>query len=70
MNKVIGKLRPSQLIQYHAPGAIVDLIEDSVMVTASDDWKIPYSNKIHEQRLEGFLGVSHLKLINDQSKTK
>jgi hypothetical protein len=68
MSKTIGKLRPSQLIHYHAPGAIVELIEDSVMITAADDWKIPYSNRIHEQRLEGYLGLSHLRLINDQEE--
>ncbi len=66
MSKTIGKLRPSQLIHYHAPGAIVELIEDSVMITAADDWKIPYSNRMHEHRLEGYLGLTHLRLINDQ----
>ncbi|WP_423798183.1 DrmB family protein [Neobacillus sp. SAB-20_R2A] len=66
MSRTVGKLRPSQLIQYHAPGAIVDLIEDSVMITAADEWKIPYANRMHEQRLEGYLGLSHLRLINDQ----
>jgi hypothetical protein len=68
MTKVIGKLRPSQLLHYHAPGAIVDLIEDSVMVTAIDDWKIPYTNRLQEQRLESLLKISHLKLINDQEE--
>ncbi len=68
MSNPIGKLRPSQLLHYHAPGAIVDLIEDSVMITAADNWKIPYSNRMHEQRLEGLLGISHLKLINDQEE--
>ena len=66
MNKVLGKLRPSQLIHYHAPGSIVDLIEDSVMITAADSWKIPYVNRIHEERVEGLFGLSHLKLLNDQ----
>ncbi|WP_462411407.1 DrmB family protein [Neobacillus sp. Marseille-QA0830] len=68
MSKTIGKLRPSQLIHYHAPGAIVELIEDSVMITAADDWRIPYSNRIHEKRLEGYLGLSYLRLINDQEE--
>lgn len=68
MSKTIGKLRPSQLIHYHAPGAIVDLIEDHVMITAADEWKIPYSNRMHEKRLEGYLNLSHLRLINDQEE--
>jgi len=66
MNKAIGKLRPSQLMHYHAPGSIVDLIEDSVMITAADNWKIPYSNRVHEERLEEQLNLSHLRLINEQ----
>ncbi|AKL94716.1 hypothetical protein CACET_c12510 [Clostridium aceticum] len=73
MTKELGKLRPSQLISYYAPGSIVDLIEDSVMIVSADQWDIPYENVIYEERLQRYLKINHLKLIggvSDKLKVK
>lgn len=64
--KIIGKLRPSQLLHYHGPGAIVDLLEDSVMITAADEWKIPRGNRYPETRLENMLKIDYVNLISEE----
>lgn len=63
--EVIGKLRPSQLLQYYGPGAIVDLLEDSVMISAADEWRIPRDNRYQEPRLEKMLKIDYVKLISE-----
>ncbi|MGG2093482.1 DUF1998 domain-containing protein [Bacillus sp. S13(2024)] len=63
--EVIGKLRPSQLLHYHGPGAIVDLLEDSVMISAADEWRIPRGNLYQETRLEKMLKIDYVKLISE-----
>ncbi|PEK99499.1 DUF1998 domain-containing protein [Bacillus sp. AFS017336] len=64
--KEIGKLRPTQLLHYHGPGAIVDLLEDSVMISAADEWAIPRENRFHEPRLERMLNIDFIKLISEE----
>ncbi|MFA9397877.1 MAG: DISARM system helicase DrmA [Clostridiaceae bacterium] len=65
---VIGKLRPSQLINYYGPGSIVDLLDKSVMILAADSWGFPNENIIEEPRLQNHLKISKLKLIGGSSK--
>ncbi|MED1011297.1 DUF1998 domain-containing protein [Bacillus mycoides] len=62
----IGKLRPSQLLHYHGPGAIVDLIEDSVVISAADEWSIPRENRYQEPRIERMLNIDYIKLISEE----
>lgn len=64
---IIGKLRPSQLINYYGPGSIVDLIDKSVMILAADSWSFPNENVIEEPRLQNHLKVRNLKLIGGTS---
>ncbi|MBD3107927.1 DUF1998 domain-containing protein [Bacillus sp. AGMB 02131] len=64
-NTEIGKLRPSQLLQYYGPGAIVDLLEDSVVITPADKWYIPRENRYHETRLERMLNIDYIRLVSE-----
>ncbi|MGB9631715.1 MAG: DrmB family protein [Chloroflexaceae bacterium] len=54
-----GKLRPSQIITTFGPGAVVDLPEESVMITGIDLW--PQGPIIQETRLQQALGVKHFR---------
>lgn len=64
MSKELGELRPSQLLFYHGPGSIVDMLSGSVMVMAADLWKVPYSNEVEDERIKRALGISKVKLLN------
>lgn len=57
----VGKLRPTQVISQHGPGAIVDLPKLSVVIAGLDRWS-PHEtrDRIGEPRLEAFLGVEGL----------
>lgn len=56
----VGKLRPTQVVTQHGPGAIVDLPELSVVIASLDDWIVKGSDRVSEPRLEAFLRVSGL----------
>lgn len=56
----VGQVRPSQLVTTFGPGAIVDLREDSAMVTAIDFW--PEGRVFHERFLEARLGVHSFQI--------
>ncbi|WP_428116985.1 DrmB family protein [Candidatus Poriferisodalis sp.] len=56
----VGKLRPTQIVSQHGPGAIVDLPELSVVIAGIDEWKVKGSDRIIEPRLEAFLKASSL----------
>lgn len=56
----VGKLRPTQVVTQHGPGAIVDLPELSVIVASIDSWYPTGADRVSEPRLEAFLKVDHL----------
>lgn len=58
-------LRPSQLLHYHGPGAIVDLIEDTVIICVADQWRIPRDNRYQETRLEKMFQIEYVKLLSE-----
>lgn len=64
MSKELGELRPSQLLFYHGPGSIVDMLSGSIMVMAADLWKIPNINDVEDERIKRALGISKVKLLN------
>lgn len=59
-NPKVGKLRPSQAVTQHGPGAVVDLPELSVLVAGIDLWHPTAEDVVPEPRLERFLGVREL----------
>lgn len=52
----VGKLRPSQAVMQHGPGAVIDLPELSVIVAGIDHWFKGANDRILEPRLEAFIG--------------
>ncbi len=58
-NWVVGKIRPSQLITTFGPGSVVDLPDDSVMISGIDTWK--QGEVVHENRLERALQVGSFR---------
>lgn len=59
-NPSIGKLRPSQVVTQHGPGAVVDLPELSVIVAGTNYWTPTGRDRVFEPRLEAFLHVNKL----------
>ncbi|HUY48531.1 MAG TPA: DUF1998 domain-containing protein [Streptosporangiaceae bacterium] len=59
-NPKVGKLRPSQVVTQHGPGAVVDLPELSVIVAGTDHWWVSGIDRVFEPRLEAFLHVRAL----------
>jgi hypothetical protein len=51
LEKRLGELRPTQLIQSFGVGAMIDLPHFSVMLLGLEDWPVAYSNPIVEERL-------------------
>jgi len=58
-------MRPSQLIYHNGPGAIVDLLDRSVMVMAADTWRIPFQSSIKDERVLQALNKEEIKLLNE-----
>jgi Domain of unknown function (DUF1998) len=56
----VGKLRPSQVVTQHGPGAVVDLPELSVIVGGTNHWFTTGIDRVFEPRLEAFLHVRGL----------
>ena len=60
-----GQVRQSQLLSSYGPGSMLDLPEQSVVVSGLDFWK-PAGRQVHEERLEakvrGLLKRSYLTL--------
>lgn len=56
----VGKLRPSQVVTQHGPGAVVDLPELSVIVGGTNHWHPTGIDRVFEPRLEAFLRVRAL----------
>lgn len=58
--KVVGKLRKTQLVTTFGSGAIVDMPDFSVILAGTNYWK-DNSPSLHEPNLEKLLKVSHFK---------
>jgi hypothetical protein len=54
-SRKVGKLRPSQAVTQHGPGAVIDLPELSVIVAGIDRWYVSSGDRILEPRLEAFI---------------
>jgi hypothetical protein len=66
-------IRPSQLIYQSGPGAVVDLMEKSVMIKAADQWNTWNAPKENDVRITSILGVDHVRVLNenpDRQKVK
>jgi hypothetical protein len=59
-NPKVGKLRPSQVVTQHGPGAVVDLPELSVIMGGTNHWWVSGTDRVFEPRLEAFLHVGAL----------
>ena len=59
-NPMVGKLRPTQVISQHGPGAVVDMPELSVVVASLDAWQERHGDRVTEPRLEACLGADGL----------
>lgn len=59
-NPRAGKLRPSQAVTMHGPGAVVDLPELSVIIAGTNAWYPTPEDRVFEPRLERFLRVRAL----------
>ncbi|MYB11108.1 MAG: DUF1998 domain-containing protein [Acidimicrobiia bacterium] len=59
-NTKVGKLRPTQIVNQHGPGAIVDLPALSVVVAGLDRWHPTGHDRVSEPRLEAFVGATDL----------
>ncbi|MFC4557302.1 DrmB family protein [Virgibacillus kekensis] len=64
MSKTLGELRPSQLIFHHGPGAIVDMLDQSVMIMGADTWKLWDVPTHYDDRVSRLFGVDYIKLLN------
>ena len=53
-------MRPSQAVAQHGPGSIVDLPQLSVIMAGIDYWYPGDLDRVHEPRLERFLGVDSM----------
>ncbi|MBD8032915.1 DUF1998 domain-containing protein [Solibacillus merdavium] len=61
------KIRPSQLIYHSGPGAILDLLDESVMVLAADLWATHGALKDFDKRITKYLKVDHVRILNEQT---
>lgn len=60
-------IRPSQLIYHAGPGAILDLLEETVMVLAADLWNTYGAVKELDPRITKYLNVDHVRILNEQT---
>lgn len=58
-------IRPSQLIYQSGPGAIVDLMDKSVMIKAADQWNTWNATREDDVRITSILGVDHVRILNE-----
>ena len=58
-------IRPSQLIYQSGPGAIVELMDQSVMIKAADQWNTGNAPKENDVRITSILGVNHVRILNE-----
>src|SRR5262245_14259737 len=56
--KILGELRPSQVVSTFGPGAVVDLPTASLIVAGTDYWAPDVARLIDEPRLRSMLRVN------------
>ncbi|WP_078596334.1 DUF1998 domain-containing protein [Evansella clarkii] len=66
MSKEMGLLRPSQLVYHYGPGSIVDMMDQSVMVMATDLWDTKYTPHEKDERITRAIGIDYIKLLNER----
>ena len=60
ISKGAGKLRPTQIVMQHGPGAIVDLPNLSVVIAGLDEWRPTEIDRVSEPRLEAHVRATAL----------
>ncbi|WP_290783311.1 DUF1998 domain-containing protein [Exiguobacterium sp. UBA6309] len=58
-------IRPSQLIYQSGPGAIVELLNQSVIIKSADQWQTHRAPKEKDFRITSFLDVDHVRILNE-----
>lgn len=58
-------IRPSQLIYQSGPGAIVELLNQSVIIKSADQWATSKAPREKDVRITSFLGVDHVRILNE-----
>lgn len=58
-------IRPSQLIYQSGPGAIVELLNQSVIVKSADQWHTRRAPQEKDVRITSLLGVDHVRILNE-----
>ncbi|MBD7970414.1 DUF1998 domain-containing protein [Paenibacillus gallinarum] len=58
-------IRPSQLIYQSGPGAIVELLNQSVIIKSADQWNTDRAPQEKDVRITSFLGVDHVRILNE-----
>ncbi|PKH10673.1 DrmB family protein [Planomicrobium sp. MB-3u-38] len=67
MKNEVGEVRPGQLITTYGPGAIMDAVNDSLMIMDINYWDQNLET-IHDKRLAGFLKKNYFKKIPVKGK--
>ncbi|USY50653.1 DUF1998 domain-containing protein [Bacillus altitudinis] len=65
MNQQSETIRPSQLIYQSGPGAIVELLYQSVIVKSADQWQTRRAPQEKDVRITSFLKVDHVRILNE-----
>lgn len=58
-------IRPTQLIYQSGPGAIVELLNQSVIVKSADQWHTARAPQEKDVRITSFLGIDHVRVLNE-----
>ncbi|MGG2016462.1 DrmB family protein [Bacillus sp. S10(2024)] len=67
MKNEVGEVRPGQLVTTYGPGAIMDSVNDSIMVLDINYWSNA-TDIIYDKRLAEFLRKDYFKKISDKGK--
>ncbi|MEE1130252.1 MAG: DUF1998 domain-containing protein [Caryophanon sp.] len=65
MSQQSETIRASQLIYQSGPGAIVELLNGSVIVKSADQWNTSKAPKEKDARITSFLQVDHVRILNE-----
>lgn len=65
MSQQAETIRPSQIIYQSGPGAIVELLSQSVIVKSADQWQTSRAPQEKDARITSFLKVDHVRILNE-----
>lgn len=65
MSQQAETIRPSQLIYQSGPGAIVELLNQSVIIKSADQWNTYKAPQEKDTRITSFLNVDHVRILNE-----